>query len=134
MKKITLIASCAFGLEAVVKREIIKLGFDDIKVSDGKVEFLANVNDIAKVNLWVRCAERILLKLDEFKVLSFEDLYQGIKKIKWEDLISVNDKFPVNANSVKSKLFSLSDIQKITKRAVVDRLKNVYGVEWFDET
>jgi len=75
-----------------------------------------------------------LLKLDEFKVLSFEDLYQGIKKIKWEDLISVNDKFPVNANSVKSKLFSLSDIQKITKRAVVDRLKNVYGVEWFDET
>lgn len=134
MKKITLIATCAFGLEAVVKREIIKLGFDDIKVSDGKVEFLANVNDIAKVNLWVRCAERILLKLDEFKVLSFEDLYQGIKKIKWEDLISVNDKFPVNANSVKSKLFSLSDIQKITKRAVVDRLKNVYGVEWFDET
>lgn len=134
MKKITLIATCAFGLEAVVKREIIKLGFDDIKVSDGKVEFLANVNDIAKVNLWIRCAERILLKLDEFKVLSFEDLYQGIKKIKWEDLISVNDKFPVNANSVKSKLFSLSDIQKITKRAVVDRLKNVYGVEWFDET
>lgn len=134
MKRITLIATCAFGLEAVVKREIIKLGFDDIKVSDGKVEFLANVNNIAKVNLWVRCAERILLKLDEFKVLSFEDLYQGIKKIKWEDLISVNDKFPVNANSVKSKLFSLSDIQKITKRAIVDRLKNVYGVEWFDET
>ena len=64
MKKITLIATCAFGLEAVVKREIIKLGFDDIKVSDGKVEFLANVNDIAKVNLWIRCAERILLKLE----------------------------------------------------------------------
>ncbi len=120
MKKITLIATCAFGLEAIVKREIIKLGFDDIKVSDGKVEFLANINDIAKVNLWVRCAERILLKMDEFKVLSFEDLYQGIKKIKWEELISVNDKFPVNANSVKSKLFSLSDIQKITKRAIVD--------------
>lgn len=134
MKKITLIATCAFGLEAIVKREIIKLGFDDIKVSDGKVEFVANVNDIAKVNLWVRCAERILLKLDEFKVLSFEDLYQGIKKIKWEELISVNDKFPVNANSVKSKLFSLSDIQKITKRAIVDRLKDIYKVEWFDET
>ena len=134
MKKITLIATCAFGLEAIVKREIIKLGFDDIKVSDGKVEFVANVNDIAKVNLWVRCAERILLKLDEFKVLSFEDLYQGIKKIKWEELISVNDKFPVNANSVKSKLFSLSDIQKITKRAIVDRLKDIYEVEWFDET
>jgi len=107
---------------------------DDIKVFDGKVEFVANVNDIAKVNLWVRCAERILLKLDEFKVLSFEDLYQGIKKIKWEELISVNDKFPVNANSVKSKLFSLSDIQKITKRAIVDRLKDIYEVEWFDET
>ena len=97
MKKITLIATCAFGLEAIVKREIIKLGFDDIKVSDGKVEFVA-------------------------------------KKIKWEELISVNDKFPVNANSVKSKLFSLSDIQKITKRAIVDRLKDIYEVEWFDET
>lgn len=73
MKEVTLIATCTFGLEAIVKREILKLGFDNLKVSDGKVEFLAQVSDIAKVNLWLRCAERILLKLSEFEVLSFED-------------------------------------------------------------
>lgn len=134
MKKLTLIASCAFGLEAVVKREIIKLGFDDIRVSDGKVEFLADLNDIAKVNLWIRCAERILIKVGEFKAFSFEDLYQGIKKIKWEDFISIDDKFPVDASSVKSKLFSLSDIQKISKKSIVDRLKEVYDVQWFNES
>lgn len=134
MKKITLIATCAFGLEAIVKRELLKLGFENLKVSDGSVEFLADINDIAKVNLWLRCAERVLLKLSEFKVLSFEDLYQGIKKIKWEDLISKDDKFPVNASSVKSKLFSLSDIQKITKRAIVDRLSDFFKTEWFDES
>lgn len=134
MKKITLIATCAFGLEAIVKRELLKLGFENLKVSDGSVEFLADINDIAKVNLWLRCAERVLLKLSEFKVLSFEDLYQGIKKIKWEELISKDDKFPVNASSVKSKLFSLSDIQKITKRAIVDRLSDFFKTEWFDES
>lgn len=133
MKKITLIATCAFGLEAIVKREIIKLGFENVNVSDGKVEFLAKFSDIAKVNLWLRCAERVLIKLDEFRVLSFEDLYQGIKNIKWEEYICVDDKFPVDAKSVKSKLFSLSDIQKITKKAIVDRLKNIYMIDWFDE-
>lgn len=134
MKKITLIATCAFGLEAIVKREIIKLGFENINVSDGKVEFLAKFSDIAKVNLWLRCAERVLIKLDEFRVLSFEDLYQGIKNIKWEEYICVEDKFPVDAKSVKSKLFSLSDIQKITKKAIVDRLKTVYMIDWFEES
>ncbi|WP_366930165.1 class I SAM-dependent RNA methyltransferase [Parvimonas sp.] len=114
---------CKFGIIIVNDRCIFVI-----------LDFYINGEIMKKITLLVRCAERILLKLDEFKVLSFEDLYQGIKKIKWEDLISVNDKFPVNANSVKSKLFSLSDIQKITKRAIVDRLKNVYGVEWFDET
>lgn len=133
MKKVTLIATCTFGLEAIVKREILKLGFDNLKVSDGKVEFLAQVSDIAKVNLWLRCAERILLKLSEFEVLSFEDLYQGIKSIRWEDFILKNDKFPVNANSVKSKIYSLSDIQKITKRAIVDRLCDVFKIDWFEE-
>ena len=133
MEKINLIATCAFGLEAIAKRELIKLGFTEIKVSDGKVEFEAVLNDIPKVNLWIRCAERILLKLDEFKVLSFEDLYQGIKKIQWEKYILENDRFPVNANSVKSKIFSLSDIQRITKKSIVDRLKEIYKIDWFEE-
>lgn len=133
MEKITLIATCSFGLEAIVKRELLKLGFQDLKVSDGKIEFLAHLNDIAKVNLWLRCADRVFLKIDEFSALSFEQLYQGIKRIKWENFILKNDKFPVNAKSVKSKLFSLSDIQKISKKAIVDRLSNVYKTDWFLE-
>lgn len=133
MENITLIATCSFGLEAIVKRELLKLGFQNLKVSDGKIEFLANLNDIAKVNLWLRCADRVFLKVDEFKALSFEDLYQGIKRIKWENFILKDDKFPVNAKSVKSKLLSLSDIQKISKKAIVDRLSNVYKTDWFLE-
>lgn len=134
MEEIILIATSAFGLESIVKRELIKLGFNDLKVSDGKVEFKAKYDDIPKVNLWLRCADRVLLKIDEFKATSFEELYQGVKKFSWENLISQEDVFPVNANSVKSKLFSLSDIQRIGKKAIVDRLKNHYKIDWFDET
>lgn len=134
MREITLIATSAFGLESIVKRELIKLGFEISKVSDGRVEFMATYDKIPKANLWLRCADRVLLKLDEFKATTFEELFQGIKKIEWESLISQDDVFPVNANSVKSKLFSLSDIQKISKKAIVERLKEKYKIDWFDET
>lgn len=134
MNEVILIATSAFGLEAIVKRELMKLGFNDLKVYDGKIEFKAKYEDIPKVNLWLRCADRVYLKINEFKATTFEELYQGVKSFPWEKLISQEDVFPVNANSVKSKLFSLSDIQKISKKAIVERLKSFYKIDWFNET
>ncbi len=134
MPKIELIATATFGLEAVVKREVTDLGYKILKVEDGKVTYMGNESAIVKSNLWLRCADRILLKMGEFKALSFEELYQQTKALPWEEWITEDGKFTVTGSSVKSKLFSVPDCQSIVKKAVVDRLKSFYHKDWFSET
>ena len=134
MNKITLIATTTFGLEKVVKNEVIALGFEDIKVSDGKIQFEARAEDIPKANLWLRCAERVLLKLGEFKALTFDELFEGTKTLPWERWITQDGKFTVNGKAVKSTLGSIRACQSIVKKAVVERLKEKYHIEWFEET
>lgn len=134
MEKWELIAPCHFGLEAVLKREIQDLGYEISKVEDGKVTFWADRQGIADANIFLRSTERILLKVGEIKATTFEELFDRTKELPWEQFIPVDGKFWVaKANSVKSKLFSPSDIQSIMKKAIVERLKGVYGISWFQE-
>lgn len=134
MAKLNLIASTTFGLEAVVKREIINLGFEDIKTFDGRVEFTGDESAIVKANLWLRCAGRVWLKIGEFTALTFDELFEGTKALPWGDWIPEDGKFTVVGKSVKSTLFSVSDCQAIVKKAVVEKLKLKYNTSWFDET
>lgn len=128
-----LIATVNFGLEAVVKRELIKLGFEDLKVSDRKIEFSGTAEDIARCNIWLRSAERVYIKLAEFEALTFEELFDKTKALPWADLLPVDAEFPVQGRTHKSKLFSISDSQSIVKKAIVEKLKESYDVEWFSE-
>ena len=127
--KITLIATLTFGLESVVKYEVKQLGFEKVKVSDGKVEFEATIADIPKANLWLRSADRVLLKMGEFKALTFEELFDQTKAIPWEDWIPVDGEFPVLGKAQKSQLGSFRACQSIVKKAVVERLKDNYQNE-----
>ena len=134
MKTFELIAPCHFGMEAVLKREIYDLGYDVTLVEDGRVTFIGDGEAIARANIFLRTAERILLCFARFKATSFEELFQGIKAVAWEDYIPKNGKFWVKkASTAKSKLFSSSDIQSIVKKAMVERLKEHYHIEWFSE-
>lgn len=134
MEKYELIVPCHFGLESVLKREIIDLGYDISKVEDGKVFFEGDAEAICRANIWLRTAERVLLKTGEFQAVTFDELFEEIRKIPWEKYIPSDGKFWVTkANSINSKLFSSSDIQSIAKKAIVERLKSVYHVEWFQE-
>ena len=134
MNTFELIAPCHFGLEAVLKREIYDLGYDISQVEDGKVTFIGDAEAIARANINLRTTERILLKVGQFKATTFTELFDQTKELPWEEFIPKNGKFWVTkANSVNSKLFSSSDIQSIVKKAIVDRLKDKYSVNWFDE-
>ena len=134
MEKYELIAPCHFGLEAVLKREILDLGYEISKVEDGKVTFLADAQGIADANIFLRTTERILLKTGEVKAVTFDELFEKTKAIPWERYIPKDGRFWVaKANSIKSKLFSPSDIQSIMKKAIVERLKEVYHISWFPE-
>ena len=134
MRRFELIAPCHFGLEAVLKREITDLGYDVTKVEDGRVTFAGDEEAVCRINIFSRTAERILIKIGSFHAETFEELFQGTKALPWEDFIPVNGKFWVaKAASVKSKLFSPSDIQSIMKKAMVERLKETYKVHWFTE-
>lgn len=134
MKTYELIAPCHFGLEAVLKREIIDLGYDVSKVEDGRVTFVGDAEAICRANIGLRTAQRVLLKVGAFRAVTFDMLFEAVKAISWEEYIPVNGKFWVTkANSVNSQLFSSSDIQSIVKKAIVERLKQVYAVEWFEE-
>lgn len=128
------IATAVFGMEAIVGQELKDLGYDNVTVENGRVLFDADALGIAKANLWLRTAERVYIKVGSFKATSFEQLFEGVFKLPWELYLHKDATFPVNANSVKSKLFSLSDIQSISKRAIVKRLTGLYKVEWFKET
>jgi putative N6-adenine-specific DNA methylase len=134
MNEITLIATATFGLEKVVKNEVIALGFENIKVSEGKVEFEATLGDIPRANLWLRSADRVLLKIGEFEAFTFDELFEKTKALPWENLITEDGKFDVNGKAVKSTLGSIRACQAIVKKAVVERLKQKYNKEWFEET
>ncbi len=134
MKMMELIAPCHFGLEAVLKREIIDLGYDVSEVEDGRVTFLGDAEAICRANIFLRTAERILLKVGSFEAESFDELFEKTRALPWENYIPKNGKFWVTkAASVKSKLFSPSDIQSIMKKAMVRRLQEYYGISWFEE-
>ena len=131
---LTLIATARFGLEALVKREVEALGFSDLRVSDGRVEFEAALEDIPRLNIWLRFAGRLLLKIGEFPATTFDALFEGVKNLPWERWITPDGRFSVNARSVKSTLQSERTSQAIVKKAVVERLKDAYSVDWFAET
>lgn len=134
MERIELIAPCHFGLEAVLKKEILDLGYEISQVEDGRVTFIGDDEAVCRANIFLRTAERVLLKAGCFKAETFEELFQGTRAIPWEEYIPEDGKFWVaKASSIKSKLFSPSDIQSIMKKAMVERLKKHYGVTWFPE-
>lgn len=133
MTDITLTAICTFGLEAVVKRELQALGYENLKVSNGKVEISARIEDIPRLNLWLRAADRVLLKMGAFQALTFDDLFEQTKALPWENWIPKNGAFPVLGKSVKSTLGSVRACQSIVKKAIVERLKTAYGLTWLPE-
>ena len=129
------IAPCHFGLEAVLKKEILDLGYEVSSVEDGRVTFAGDENAICRANVFLRTAERVLVKVGSFHAETFEELFQGTRGIAWEDYVPEDGKFWVaKAASIKSRLFSPSDIQSIMKKAMVERLKTVYHKEWFAES
>lgn len=132
--KLELIATATFGLEAVVRREIEKLGYKVLRTEDGKVTFLGDERAIVRANLWLRASDRVQIKLAEFQALEFEELFQQIKGIAWEEWISPDGKFVVNGQSVKSKLSSVPAVQSVSEKALVERLKDTYPVERFEKT
>lgn len=135
MRKFELIAPCHFGLEAVLKKEITELGYDITAVEDGRVTFYGDAEACAQANIGLRTAERILIKIGSFRAATFEELFQGTKDLPWEDYIPEDGKFWVaKAASVKSALFSPSDIQSVMKKAMVERLREHYRVSWFAES
>ncbi len=134
MKTYELVVPCHFGMEAVTKREIYDLGYEITRVEDGRITFEGDAEAICRANVFLRTAERVLLLVGRFKATTFEELFQGIKALPWEDYIPKDGKFWVKkASSIKSKLFSPSDIQSIAKKAMVERLKQVYKTNWFEE-
>ena len=134
MKTFELIATSTFGLESVVKREVEDLGYEITSVTDGKITYTGDIEAIVLSNLWLRSADRVFIKMGEFKATTFEQLFDQVNTLPWENWITPDAKFTVNAKSVKSALFSLSDCQAITKKAIVKRLQAKYGIEWFEET
>ncbi len=131
--KLELIATATFGLEAVVKREIQNLGYKIIKSEDGKITYMGDERAIVRSNLWLRSADRVLLKMAEFKAAEFEELFQQTRGLAWEELIPIDGKFTVTGTSVKSKLHSVPACQSIVKKAVVERLREYYYVDHFEE-
>jgi len=134
MENIELIATATFGLESIVKRELMDLGYKDLKVENGKVTFPATFKDIPKTNLWLRTADRVLLKMGEFKALTFDQLFEETKALPWDEWIPEDGHFVVEGKSIDSKLFSISDCQSIVEKAVVEKLKTKYNVSWFEKT
>lgn len=134
MNTFELIVPCHFGLEAVMKKEILDLGYEVSQVEDGRVTFIGDAEAICRANIFLRTTERVLLKVGSFHAETFEDLFQGTRAIPWEEYLPKDAKFWVaKASSIKSKLFSPSDIQSIMKKAMVERMKKAYGIEWFPE-
>lgn len=135
MERLEYIVPCHFGLEAVLKREIMDLGYDIVSVEDGRVTFAGDAQALCRANIFLRTAERVLIKVGSFHAETFEELFQGTKALPWGDYIPKNGKFWVTkAASVKSKLFSPSDIQSVMKKAMVESMKTIYPADWFTES
>ena len=135
MKKVELIAPCHFGMEAVLKNEIIDLGYDVTEVTDGRVTFEGDDEAICRANINLRTAERILIKIGSFHAESYEELFQGTKALSWQNFIPKDGKFWVaKAASVKSKVFSPTDIQSVMKKAMVGKMSAMYHIDWFEES
>lgn len=133
MSKVELIATATFGLEAVVAEELKDLGYEQVAIENGKVTFTADESAICRTNLWLRTADRVRLKVGEFKAETFDELFEKTRALPWADLLPENATFPVDGKSVKSTLFSISDCQAIAKKAVVESMKKRYHKEWFAE-
>ncbi|MBX0356263.1 class I SAM-dependent RNA methyltransferase [Halobacillus sp. Nhm2S1] len=134
-KKVTLIATAAMGLEAIVGKEVKALGYEDIQIENGRVVFEADVSAIPRANLWLRTADRVKLLVGKFKATSFDELFENTKALPWETFIEEDGEFPVVGKSVKSKLYSVPDCQSIVKKAIVERLKVKHGIDsWLKET
>lgn len=133
MEKLQLIATAPMGLEAVVARELKELGYHDQKVENGRVIFTGGPEDICRANLWLRTSDRVLIKMAEFPATTFEELFEGTKAVNWPDWIPEDAEFPVEGRSHKSQLSSVPACQSIVKKAVVEKMKSVYGTEWFHE-
>lgn len=135
MNQMEYVSPCHFGLESVLKRELVDLGCEITKVEDGKVSYTGNETICARANMFLRTTERVLLKVATFQAETFDELFENTKKIPWEQYIPKDGKFWVaKANSINSKLFSPSDIQSIMKKAIVERMKLKYKQDWFEET
>jgi putative N6-adenine-specific DNA methylase len=128
-----LIATSTFGIEAVTASELKKLGYEDLVVENGRVTFSGDEMDIAICNIWLRTADRVLIKMTEFSATSFEQLFQGTLAVDWGSIIPKNGKMHVTGKSIKSALFSVPDCQSIVKKAVVESMKKTYNEEWFEE-
>ena len=134
MDNLTLVAPCHFGVESVLKREILDLGYEIIKVEDGRITYKGDSLAVCRSNVFLRTAERVLIQIGRVKATSYDQLFEEVKKLNWSDFIPADGKFWVKkASTVKSKLFSPSDIQRIVKKAIVESLKIDYKVNWFDE-
>ena len=132
--KLQLVATCLFGLEKLLGAEIDALGLRRIETMDGRVIFEGEPKDIARANIGLRCAERVMIRVGAFPARSFEELFEGTKRIPWEDWIGKYDAFPVKGHCIKSKLYSVPDCQGIIKKAIVNRLSDAYGIRWFQES
>lgn len=129
-----ILVTTAFGLESIVKKECENLCFKNLTIENGKINFRGTQEDIVKANLWLRSADRVFIKLLEFKALSYDDIYDNVKSFNWEDYLSKDGQFIVLGKSHNSKMYSISDNQSITKKAIVDRLSKIYNISWFSET
>ena len=134
MQKLTLVATCLFGLEKLLGEEIEALGYKRTDTMDGRVTFEGDLAAVARCNIWLRFAERLYIKVGECRATTFTELFDGANALPWEEWIGAEDEFPVTGHSVKSTLFSVPDCQKIIKKAVVQRLSSVYGISWFKES
>ncbi len=134
MTKFTFVATTPMGIESVLKRELLGLGYEDARAFNGYVEFSGDESAIARCNLWLRTADRVLVKVGQFEAKTFDELFEGTKALPWQDLLPENAHFPVEGRSVKSQLSSVPACQRIVKKAIVDKLSTKYGRQTFPET
>ena len=134
MSYLNLIATSAFGLESIVVHELKKIGVEKPEVENGRIRFQGDYSTLVKSNLWLRCADRVLIELGSFRAYDFEQLYQGALAVEWENFIPVNGKMHVIGKAVNSKLHSVPDCQAIVKKAIVESMKRKYKQEWFEES
>ncbi len=133
LDNILITATSTFGMEALVKKEINELGYEITEVKNGRITFKGDLKAAVEANLWLRTAERVLIKMGEFKAENFDQLYEGVKNLNWSDWLPINAEFPVSGKSIDSKLDSVPACQSVTKKAVVDSMKEKYNISWFEE-